>query len=193
MATHFVRQPIFIGANKVSEFTAKVSGTNQILKCGIRKNGTAFAQIPIKNDLSSFKQISKNIFQIELDGITHLVIEQDKKLTADKAKAQGNKILEKYKLKEKYPACGIMFISEQKGKIKLNPVVYVKSINTLFYETACGSGTTAVGIYLLLKGNLNLLKTEVVQPSGMKIKVKVKKNKNKLIYAEIEGEVIKLI
>ena len=47
----------------------------------------------------------------------------------------------------KEEAAGVMFIERKNGKIILSPVVFVKEINTLFYETACGSGSVAVGIY----------------------------------------------
>jgi histidine racemase len=73
--------------------------------------------------------------------------------------------------------------------IKIEPIVYVRDINTLFYETACGSGSTAVALVESLKTKNNKTELDVLQPSGKLISVKVLINKGKFIYAEIDGEV----
>ena len=57
-------------------------------------------------------------------------------------KQYGMEFIHKYHLEES-EAVGVMFCENIGPKLKINPVVWVKAINTLFYETACGSGTTA--------------------------------------------------
>lgn len=70
-----------------------------------------------------------------------------------------------------------MYIEYIDNKIQLTPIVYVRDINTLFYETACGSGTTAVGIYQSFK-NGKSVNLEVVQPSGNIINVCTEADEN---------------
>ena len=83
-------------------------------------------------------------------GITHVVIESDninEKYNKDELKKYAYSILEELDLL-KEDAAGVIFVNLlNKTTIEIYPIVYVSKINTLFYETACGSGTTAVGIY----------------------------------------------
>ena len=58
-----------------------------------------------------------------------------------------------------------MFIEDTKKCISIYPVVWVKQIDTLFLENACGSGTIAVTMlktFLTKKSSTYLVK----QPSG---------------------------
>lgn len=73
------------------------------------------------------------------------------------------------------PAIGIM-LCDNIGDIKrsqnfdiaevnMTPLVYVKSIDTLYWESSCASGTTAIGAYIANVMNSNG-KINVRQPSG---------------------------
>jgi len=68
-------------------------------------------------------------------------------------------------------ANGVMFMQRTSDTIKIHPVVWVKNTDTLFYETACGSGSIAVGVAIS-----NILNKDVclslLQPSGKYIDVK---------------------
>ena len=81
-----------------------------------------------------------------------------------------------------------MFCEQEKGLLKINPIVWVKSIDTLFYETACGSGTTAV---CMVEAFLNQKSQEidVLQPSGMVITAKIVYSEGKISKATILGNV----
>ena len=97
-------------------------------------------------------------------------------------------ILKKEKLLNKV-AAGVIFANKIDNKnIIIYPVVYVSKINTLFYETACGSGTTALAIYESMKekGSVNI---NVLQPSGMIINVKTKADSEKIDNVRISGKV----
>ena len=56
-------------------------------------------------------------------------------------------------------AVGVLWLNRNNGKIFMNPVVWVKEMDTCYNETSCGSGSIAV---CLLEGK----KVQVVQPSG---------------------------
>lgn len=76
----------------------------------------------------------------------------------------------------------------ENGKTKINPVIWVKTIDTLYYETACGSGSLATAIYQnKIEGCTNL---EIVQPSGYSIFIRLKKEKEEIQKAVVEGKVM---
>lgn len=128
--------------------------------------------IPIVSK-NKFEIIENGYYKINLDGITHLVVsekESEKYLKQGDIKTIGFNLIKKYNVTENL-ANGVMFMQRDNNKIKIHPVVWVKSIDTLFYETACGSGSIAVGIAIsaISKTNSDL---SLLQPSGKYIDVK---------------------
>ena len=84
-------------------------------------------------------------------------------------------------------AVGIILL-ERKGEIiKIHPVIWVKSIDTVYYETACGSGSLAVAIYLNSTDKINNYK--LLQPSGFYINVELDINDSFITSAFISGVV----
>ena len=59
---------------------------------------------------------------------------------------------------------GVMFFSEKDSK--LNPIVYVKDIDTTYHEGSCGSGTTALSCALGLEKGEGTHHLTVIQPAG---------------------------
>lgn len=113
------------------------------------KNGNTYIRLKLP-----FKKI-KNI--ILLPGIGFLC-------TKTKPKVSKRYLLQ---LATKYnsPAFGIIFYKEN----KITPYVYVKGTNSLFEETACGSGSIACSLVTGLE--------EIIQPTGDRIYVKTYRNK----------------
>jgi len=157
----------------------KVSGVAKKLVTGIDANNNVWAQMPIlPNPIT--KRLEYTI--INLEGITQVIASG--KPSQQKAKS----ILNKLGLINSVPAAGVMFISKNRLKIKLDPFVWVRDIKTFFYETACSSGTAAVGIFLTkqLNQSINL---PVLQPSKKIINVSVKLTKNKFYQVLISGSI----
>ena len=67
------------------------------------------------------------------------------------------------------------------GEINMTPLVYVNSIDTLYWESSCASGTTALGAYLTNMINSSG-KINVRQPSGTVLQIE-KTNEGKLLLA----------
>ena len=68
------------------------------------------------------------------------------------------------------PGVGIMFINRiSVKKYYLDPYFFTRETNTLINETACGSGSTAVTIYLSQKYKKDYLKLNIIQPSNLSI------------------------
>ncbi len=85
-------------------------------------------------------------------------------------------------------AVGIILLENDMGDLKINPIIWVKTVDTLYYETACGSGSLATAIYK----NYTTKKKEfkIKQPSGYTIKVKLNIEKNYIKEAVVSGQVI---
>ena len=131
---------------------------------------------------------------VKLDGILLAVVkEQDAKEkikrlqeAEEQAKAELKESMKEFETKEN--AVGIILLETENGKTKINPVIWVKTIDTLYYETACGSGSLASAIYQnIIEGCTNL---EIVQPSGYSIFIRLKKEKEEIQKAVVEGKVM---
>lgn len=163
---------------KIGNIKITVNGEYK-LNAGIDEDYNCYSEIPISNNKDLIKQIDKNTYLIKLDGITFLILNEEvsRKIIEKNInlKEYSMELIKKYKL-NKYKASGVIYL-EGNDDISIKPIVYVKEINTLFYETACGSGTASVGI---LKSYLNKTSQEldIKQPSGKIIKVKTEYDDN---------------
>jgi len=101
---------------------------------------------------------------VDLGGIIHMVIEglfsSEKKAYQEKHKA----IVREFNL-ENRKAVGVVWIERTNQGVKMHPVVYIKDVDTLFYEKSCGSA--AIAVAKVTGASL------VIQPTGKKIKVKI--------------------
>ncbi len=183
---------------KVGEISLSVSGNNEKVNGGIKRDNVVYANIKLNQNISSFKQKYGKYQLIMLDGITLLILnEKDSKCQIKALKEDREETMKKLKeemegINTSSEALGIILLEEIDGITKINPVIWVKTIDTLYYETACGSGSLATAIYLYLDKNIESVK--LLQPSGYFIKVtlNVKRgNNNEVIIsdADIEGNV----
>lgn len=160
---------------KKGEIYVKVSGTAQCLRAGIRKNCTAYAQMPIQKD-SLIAKLQKGLFRINLEGITQLVcLDKIPSENPDKLKSTALQILKAEGLIYSVPAAGIMFIEEKNKLIKLKPIVWVRDIETIFFETSCATGTAAIGIWKAYQTTKIKTQVKILQPSGKTIEAIVNK------------------
>lgn len=171
----------------------KVSGVDKKLKAGVTPELEAFAQMPIYSDVSNieFDDTSGKNCTVKMEGITHYIDFDHSKidgLNNTQIKEFGLGMIKEKGL-DKYPAAGVIFVSEKPEGLTISPVVYVRDINTVFYETACGSGTTAVGMCLALGSGESIKDVPIIQPTGLSIKVSVEFDGEKFGEAKIQGPV----
>ena len=180
----------YLGGNK-GEVDILVN-SEHIIKGGIDDNYNVWCEIPIYNGEDAIMQIEKDVYIVKMIGIVMVVFRnfQDNKYlkSKEKLKELGKDLIGKYQL-ESNQAVGVMFCERNKESIKINPVVWVKNIDTLFYETACGSGSTAVGIVEAYLQNKNQ-RIKILQPSGLFIEVNIDYNDEKILKAAISGNVM---
>ena len=130
--------------------------------------GLYFCEAKLENfnySIRSKELDGKQFLIVDLGGIVHIIVDEsiipfDKKNYEKKMKEMKNE------LGVDCSAVGVLWLRKKNNKIAIKPVVWVKDIDTCYYETSCGSGSIAVG----LAENKSV---EVVQPSGGKIFVKI--------------------
>jgi len=181
---------------KPGEIVIKVSGVKNKLKAGVAQNGEAFSQMPIYKEVSRITpdtEVKGNV-TVEMEGITHYVdfdAQQIKGLSEEEIKSKARIEMKRRGIDEG-PACGIIYTEKAGQNWMIYPVVYVKDADTLYYETACGSGTTALGLTLALKEGKSINNIPIIQPSGMPIKFSVEFDGKEFGYAQIQGPIQKL-
>ncbi len=170
-----------------------VSWTKQKLETFIEKKWEKYfskAQIPIYKDIKKIQKIEKNIYIVNMEWISHIIIKWEKleNLTEEKIKQKAIKKLEffqeKYNYLKNISCLWIIYTKKIWEKIEIKPVIFVRSINISFYETACWSWTCAVWLVEVLEKwkSINL---DILQPSKNIISVKVKFDWNNFINAYI--------
>lgn len=169
------------------EISIKVSGVESRLQAGVDDEGNAWAQMPIYEDADRISVLDDGRAVVAMEGITHVVMEDVyPEATPDQLKEIAMNILKELGLAESVAASGVMFLTPSESGVSMRPVVLVRDIDTLFYETACGSGTTAVGLLEALKqgGSVNI---PVIQPTGMPINIAVEFDGERFQRAVISG------
>lgn len=166
---------------------------NDIVNAGVDVNGKAWCEIPLPAETNIVTQKEPGIFIIKMNGMTTIVIQEnvfEQYLENRKnLKKIGMNFIKKYELEES-KAVGVIFCERENDLLKINPIVWVKSINTTFYETACGSGTIAVAILEAFQKKSSQ-SIDIIQPYGMIITAEVTYSNEKILKAVITGEVKK--
>ena len=172
--------------------TMTVSGGNQV-RCGVHENGDAWCEIPLLNGhteaasagTTQTVDVAPGIYKVRLSGITHLVLEPEtaapflESCAADpeKLKAKGLEFIEKYGLMDE-EASGAIFLDRTKNDLfSIHPIVRVRDIDSLFYETACGSGTVAAAMVMARQKRTDI-NVKIQQPSGMFIRAEITLTEN---------------
>ena len=151
-----------------------VSGTEKVLKGGIKRKDI-WVEMPINNQIEN---IDINIYRAKIDGITHILVKTEKP-----NRERAIELINKFRDNSK--AIGCVFIEEYKESIRIDPFVWVKDIDTLFYENSCGSGTACAGMLFL---NKNTRTIKVLQPSGEIIEVFINDKESICISGEVNTD-----
>lgn len=97
---------------------------------------------------------------VDLGGIMHVI------LTDVEATQENFDVIKDY-INGTYnpPAMGSMFYDCEKNT--LTPVVYVRDVDTTYFEGSCGSGSTAVAAAFSAEEKSGIFQFEINQPAGM--------------------------
>ncbi len=122
----------------VSGADSPVAVTVEILPDGARR-GTVEMPLPEKTENVAFPD-GRVLPTVFFPGIFHCVI------VGQPDRSEAETLIKRYCAYLNAPALGLMFVSEAFDS--LTPLVYVPEADTLFWESACGSGRSAVGFVL---------------------------------------------
>lgn len=168
----------------------EVSGMDNIINCEVEpldKANLYMSKIKMPVPLSIEEIIidySGNKIQtirVDLPGITHFIVDRDKIRDKD----NYYEIIKDLMSKEDYDAFGIMYYDYTKNYME--PLVYVRATDSLFWERSCASGTCALGCSLGFMNKKSIDK-EIHQPGG-KLKVTVGYENNNINSLYLNGEV----
>ncbi len=180
-------------SGKPGTINIRSSGANNTLLAGVTSNRGAFAQMPIYKDVGKVSVDKNNPenFIVEMQGIIYYVEFTNtnlKDIQPSSIRRAAKKRLTRIG-STRSPATGVIFTNKIKNNWAIYPVVYVRNINSFFFESACGSGTTALGLILSMKLRAPLQDISVLQPSGKIIKVSVGFSNDSFTYAQISGPI----
>ncbi len=94
---------------------------------------------------------------VRFPGITHVILEEEAEQQA------AGKLAADWCRSLCAGALGLMFLDREERTLK--PLVYVPAAQTLFWESSCASGTTAVGAFLASEAG-RAVKLALKQPGG---------------------------
>lgn len=146
----------------------EVSGIDSLINCEVYKTEKdnlylSKVNMPLPIGVNEvLLEIDDTVFsamKVDFSGITHFIVDSEKIKDRDLLfKAVKNEMN-----KKDYDAFGIMYYDFNKEY--LEPLVYVKGTDSLFWERSCASGTSALGVALtyMKKNGIN---KKVRQPGG---------------------------
>lgn len=181
---------------QVGKIAIKVSGVKKQLIAGVTEKGEAFSQMPVYTDPSHIEPDAARPGNalVHLEGITHYIdfnMQQIRGLTVDEIKVKARAEMAQRGI-DKGAACGIIYVDQHKDWYAIHPIVYVRDADTLYYETACGSGTTALGLLLAQRAGKSIREVPILQPSGLFINISVAFDGKKFGYTQIQSKMQKL-
>ena len=177
---------------KEKSIEISVSGTNKSLIGRVLNDNKVEIKLDISKNIDELIEVQNNFTLVKIDGIL-IVIFDEKQSKEYIRKIKENEDIAKKELKEfmskniqtDEKAIGIMLLQKVSDKVKINPVVWVKDIDTVFYETACGSGSLATAIYNYYNCKEEML--ELIQPSGYTVSIVLNTKKQYIEDAIITG------
>lgn len=163
----------------------EVSGVDRPLNFSV-KDGIVGVEMPLPKDGELVREVPEGSL-VALDGISQLVVTDPEKRRSRSARELLSTLLteNKYGLAD-LPAVGVSYFDKQTGKADF--CVWVNAVDTIFDETACGSGTSAIGIAVSKQQGASAT-LEVVQPSGEAITSMARFEDGKVVESRIAGRV----
>ena len=177
---------------KEKSIEISVSGTNKSLIGRVLNDNKVEIKLDISKNIDELIEVQNNFTLVKIDGILIVIFDEEqskeyiRKLKDDEE--QAKKVLKEFmnkNIQTTEKAIGIMLLEKVSDKIKINPVVWVKDIDTVFYETACGSGSLATAIYNYYNCKEEML--ELIQPSGYIVSIVLNTKKQYIEDAIITG------
>ena len=152
--------------NRKENVNFTMSGFNGLVKSKVKKLSESDYEVNCffsgMRPILTKKNLNQPVTVVDLGGIVHVIIEAE--FPKDNFKEKHLEISRALNLRDR-EAVGVIWISKNKVGVKIDPLVWVREIDSFFYESACGSGSIATACVMGSK--------KIIQPSGGVIEVKV--------------------
>jgi len=163
--------------------SVSVSGAKEPVQVEVdTEKNRAAAEMPKPLVVESIDYEGRPLLVLVFEGITH-VIAQDLESKSENFYAIKTAVEKKFHAPA---ALGVMFYDT--ASCFMRPAVYVRSVDTMVFESSCGSGSAALGIWLsraIADGTANYI---IAQDGGV-IETEVVKKEGKVVRVTIGGEV----
>lgn len=151
-----------------------VSGVDGTLEVGVRGVGPEMecrVEMPLPETDDAVRELAPGVGLVRLPGIVHLCLDETRHLFPEKYAEASAQLRREWSL-DTEAAVGCVWYRQHGACSHIRPVVWVRSTATAYYESGCGSGSLALGLWLG-KGQNIPSPLRVVQPSGGEIRVKM--------------------
>ena len=187
---------------KPGDIKIQVSGAKRELAAGVTDNLRAWVEMPVVDD--GVSTVGDGLFLVKLEGIEHFVVSEYRSrryLAKYHSTRDVTELLSDARaiLSECEPsagaraaATGVIFCGETAGAQTIHPCVFVDSLGTAAYETACGSGSAAVAAAHCHAAGCREATLSLTQPSGMQISAAVTVSVDKKYSIIISGPVYEI-
>lgn len=129
----------------------ETSGMNDLIECRVRRteiHNEYYSEIKMPNPLGVIERVVNfqgkeiKVIKVEFQGISHFIVDSKEVGDRDRFYLEVKKHMDE----GEYEAFGIMYYDYDENF--MNPLVYVKPIDSLFWERSCASGTCALTVAL---------------------------------------------
>ncbi|MGF7229646.1 MAG: hypothetical protein ACQR33_06750 [Candidatus Saccharibacteria bacterium] len=169
----------------LNDLSFTVSGFEGVVHAVVAKQNAKFYDVRCEfpgmpTDVEHVTLVNGQLADIvDLGGIVHVVIEGDFPSDPSTYKTAHRDIMTQFSLDTR-DAVGVVWFERVGDSIRMHPVVWVRAIDTFFYEESCGSGTIAVGRVTGVQS--------IVQPTGKSIKATISDD---VVVLQSEMEVVR--
>ena len=142
----------------------EVSGARGVLFCRIRGTEDGFegtVEMPGVLEIRAAELSGMPVTAVRMEGITHLIRESAEPLEKERAE----EMLKAFAAQGQEEAAGLLDRNPETGRMR--PLVFVRGSGTLVWETACGSGTAAIGALEAWRRGSGTVTVRVEQPGGV--------------------------
>ena len=143
------------------EIVLEVSGAEMPVLCMVRREiqgWTGRVDMPPVLGTEEIQEDGKVFTAVHMTGMTHLIHTGERM-----KKPEAEAVLRAVAAELPAPAVGLLQWEETEGC--MTPLVYVRESRTMIWETACGSGSAAIGAWKALAAG-GSMQVSVVQPGG---------------------------
>ena len=176
------------GIKGKAEIFVSISGAEEPVRVEVDTvKSLAAAEMPKPQAMETLDYDGHPLSVLVFEGITHIIAPgteaEAEAFYAIKALAEKELVS---RGKELPAALGVMFFNT--AAVYVRPAIYVRSIDTLVFESSCGSGSAALGIWLSRSRLDGTFKFALNQPGGV-IETKLIKKAGEITSLTIGGEV----